>query len=561
MALGLNTESGGERIVISEAESLVQWDATNATKQSSDGLGNMVSTPQSSGAYGIPVNWSATQGMYTYFWISYLDAISINAADTIFSKTQAGKIIYPKHISGYQIATTATESEPNGQRTWLYIGNIYVPAAPGGSLTGAIVDQSEQIFCDVRSNSSLDTLIEYQQDSHMSGVVGSSNTLQLSVDDSFVGAFTAVARCRQIDSGSAVYVNGYRGSSVYPIYVAGGVSYGYVGFSTTDASGVWAISISRDSGTSRFVVSKTIVPNGQTAASVVPSTDALMGTVVWNATLGNFSDGPVTDMRSFGLTGTADIKDLAVTDSKLAGGITAEKMAMPSGTMLVGNANNVGTATAISGDITINNIGTAAIGPLKVLSSMIGYNQVLPANLDSTQDYTVNGLTVQNGANISGSMTYVDGNQTSGKVLTCSNNQGAAVWQALPPAPGVPPAPIRWIAQGDMMTATDVVSTLMDIPATINTIHLSLGTAPTGGTITVDIYKYTWSGTAYSAGVSIFSTPSNRPSFASGASGYISTNLIGIGSVAAGDKLALQIVSSAPVATPGADLLVTIRLS
>jgi hypothetical protein len=49
---------------------------------------------------------------------------------------------------------------------------------------------------------------------------------------------------------------------------------------------------------------------------------------------------------------------------------------LASAQILVGNASNVATARAVSGDITINNSGAVAIGSGKVLSAMISSSQI-----------------------------------------------------------------------------------------------------------------------------------------------------------------------------------------
>lgn len=60
----------------------------------------------------------------------------------------------------------------------------------------------------------------------------------------------------------------------------------------------------------------------------------------------------------------ADVNAAAAIDfSKLA--------ALPSADILVGSAGNVPTATAVTGDVTINNTGVTAIGAGKVLSAML----------------------------------------------------------------------------------------------------------------------------------------------------------------------------------------------
>jgi hypothetical protein len=80
------------------------------------------------------------------------------------------------------------------------------------------------------------------------------------------------------------------------------------------------------------------------------------------------------------------------TDSDLAANaaIAFSKLAsLPSARILVGNASNVPTAVAVTGDITITNAGVTAIGAAKVLQSMLHANQRIRIVRGQTWDIDV----------------------------------------------------------------------------------------------------------------------------------------------------------------------------
>ena len=86
----------------------------------------------------------------------------------------------------------------------------------------------------------------------------------------------------------------------------------------------------------------------------------------------------LNDARTVSDIVNADIKsDAAIAHSKLAN-ITA-------GQVLLGNASNVPTATALTGDVTVTSGGVTAIGSAKVVTSMINNAAVTAAKLDGAQ--------------------------------------------------------------------------------------------------------------------------------------------------------------------------------
>ena len=113
---------------------------------------------------------------------------------------------------------------------------------------------------------------------------------------------------------------------------------------------------------------------------------------------------------------TAKLADGAVTNAKVdaAAAIDFSKLAaLTSGNILVGNASNVPTSVALSGDATISNTGVLTIAANAVVTADIANSAVTSAKVDTTQvavlgtaqEYTrthnFNATTLTDGANIS----------------------------------------------------------------------------------------------------------------------------------------------------------------
>jgi len=113
---------------------------------------------------------------------------------------------------------------------------------------------------------------------------------------------------------------------------------------------------------------------------------------------------------------TAKLADGAVTNAKVdaAAAIAFSKLAaLTSGNILVGNASNVPTSVALSGDATISNTGVLTIAANAVVTADIANSAVTSAKVDTTQvavlgtaqEYTrthnFNATTLTDGANIS----------------------------------------------------------------------------------------------------------------------------------------------------------------
>lgn len=113
---------------------------------------------------------------------------------------------------------------------------------------------------------------------------------------------------------------------------------------------------------------------------------------------------------------TAKLADGAVTNAKVdaAAAIAFSKLAsLSSGNILVGNASNVPTSVALSGDATISNTGVLSIAANAVVTADIANSAVTSAKVDTTQvavlgtaqEYTrthnFNATTLTDAANIS----------------------------------------------------------------------------------------------------------------------------------------------------------------
>jgi hypothetical protein len=83
---------------------------------------------------------------------------------------------------------------------------------------------------------------------------------------------------------------------------------------------------------------------------------------------------------------TVVVADNEVTNAKInaSAGIAHSKLAIiAAGQVLLGNASNVPTATALSGDVTVTSSGVTAIGASKVTSGMVASGAITQAKLAS----------------------------------------------------------------------------------------------------------------------------------------------------------------------------------
>lgn len=113
----------------------------------------------------------------------------------------------------------------------------------------------------------------------------------------------------------------------------------------------------------------------------------------------------------------------------------------------------------------------------------------------------------------------------------------------------VPPAGVRWMAQGDAMVYPNIVKTLMDKAGTISSVYMYVDTAPVGSNLQIDIKKN---------GVSIFST---KPEIGAGSNTKTVVEVFNGGQVfSAGDRFSLDITAVGSTTPGGNDLLVTLAM-
>jgi microcystin-dependent protein len=119
----------GNRIFIALSD-VTLYNPANATATTNDGLGNLLSTPKSSGVINIPV----TQSSQNYIWINYLATVDTSAF-TLNEMTNA-KIFY-KQTDGYYITVTTVNVPPNANSIFLAAVNM----TAGGAVSFSQISQ------------------------------------------------------------------------------------------------------------------------------------------------------------------------------------------------------------------------------------------------------------------------------------------------------------------------------------------------------------------------------------------------------------------------------------
>lgn len=157
----------------------------------------------------------------------------------------------------------------------------------------------------------------------------------------------------------------------------------------------------------------TISTAGKVSNSATTATSAnTASAIVARDASGNFSAGTITA----NLTGTASaIADGTVTNAKVATGaaIAHSKLAdITAGSVLIGNASNVPTATALSGDVTVNSSGVTAIGSGVIVNADISASAAIdPSKISGT-------AVVTSDSRLSDARTPTDGSVTNAKVAS-----------------------------------------------------------------------------------------------------------------------------------------------
>lgn len=107
---------------------------------------------------------------------------------------------------------------------------------------------------------------------------------------------------------------------------------------------------------------------------------------------------------------------------------------------------------------------------------------------------------------------------------------------------------ITFTKTGTLATGTGTIPFRVPVAMTIQHVRLACGTAPTGAAILVDVNK---------GGTTIFTTQANRPTIATSATSETATTAPDVTSLAAGDKLTVDIDQIGSSVT-GSDLTITV---
>jgi hypothetical protein len=282
-----------------------------------------------------------------------------DSADTLVLRDASGDFeannVYADLVGNAATATAlATARTINGE-SFDGTNNITITAAPtAGSVVDASVDAAAAIALTKLATGALPTAI----------TVASANIVDGTIVDADINASAAIAltKLATVTAGRVVMGNGSDVATATEI--TGDATLASNGVVTLSNSGVTPDTVN-DSATS--VTPITIDAKGRvtgtgSAVTITPSYNSL-------------TDLPTT-LAGYGITdavGSADVRladervptDGSVTDAKVSASaaIALSKLAsITAGQVVLGNASNVATATALSGDVTISSSGVTAIG-------------------------------------------------------------------------------------------------------------------------------------------------------------------------------------------------------
>jgi microcystin-dependent protein len=134
---GIAYDAVGNRIYISPSDTTL-YNPANVTATTNDGLGNFLSTPQSSGVVNIPL----TQGSQNYLWIDYLATIDTTAFTT--NEITNAKIFY-KELGGYDITVTQVNVPPDANSIFLASINM----TGGGAVAPSNISQVGRTYMSI----------------------------------------------------------------------------------------------------------------------------------------------------------------------------------------------------------------------------------------------------------------------------------------------------------------------------------------------------------------------------------------------------------------------------
>ncbi len=282
-----------------------------------------------------------------------------DSADTLVLRDASGDFeannIYADLVGNAATATKlATARTINGE-SFDGTNNITITAAPtAGSVVDASVASNADIALSKLATGALPTAITVASANIVDGTI-----VNAKISDTAAIALTKLAT---VTAGRVVMGNGSDVATATEI--TGDATLASNGVVTLSNSGVSAATVN-DSATA--VTPITIDAKGRitgtgSAVTITPSFNSL-------------TDVPTT-LAGYGITdavGSADVRltdervptDGSVTDAKVSASaaIALSKLAsITAGQVVLGNASNVATATALSGDVTINSSGVTAIG-------------------------------------------------------------------------------------------------------------------------------------------------------------------------------------------------------
>ena len=596
-------ETGGERILISLADvgasgpaysrvvaSAGSGAGTGPYLETDDNIGGYAYTPASTGAKAIPLVDGVNR-----IWISYIPAIDPSTY-AIHPITLAR--LFPKKLDGYEIYPTLSDVKPGpSDERYFKIGNVTVV---GGAVTtidqsmmpfaktnlkrvGVKVDSTKapsvyqdgtEAFLDDHINAIgsgvvsatdphglavsdltgyADIGVVHNQIAHVNGIRNmSSSTLGMSIETPGVGQKRI--RVTQLAAQEYVIVYGVTSSEVLPKIIAENDA--YVLFASAVNTGDYYVYLYM-SGTDCYV-EKVLI------SDPLPSSYILLGKYSWDS--GTLVLALVEDYRnlSFGFTNSTNIQRRSIGSFSVA----------------LATVGSTGQNTEVGYGIKTDHIVDEAITDAKIVgmdaSKLIG--GITGGQIVSVApDIILPGIT---GGQISSvvASTILPG-ITGGQLAAATITLDKFATDALPA-----PAPIRWIAQGDMMIATKVVETLVDVPAKINEVHFSLDAVPTptSDDFALDVLVNGYSifvttpsiigGSVHTGsvpggyeGIYLKSTgktglaPTDQPEFGRLIGQIDVTN----NSLAVGDKVRLDIISAGGSGStgPGSDLTVTLKLA
>src|SRR5579864_620785 len=217
---GIAYDPRGARIFISPSDALL-YNPTNTTATTNDGLGNFLSTPQSTGVVNIPV----TQSSQNYLWINYLATIDTTAF-TLNAETNA-KIFY-KQTDGYNIRVTVTNVPPDANAIFLAAVNM----VGGGAVASSNISQVGCTFYHILPNivpittpfndgsnrtPSYNQNSTYTLDAHIKSIgtgtgISPFNPHNMSLADLGVAALDTVVGRTQIEGNNNVIIAGTPGN-------------------------------------------------------------------------------------------------------------------------------------------------------------------------------------------------------------------------------------------------------------------------------------------------------------------------------------------------------------